>query len=165
MRLGFRTRIELPSCITKDFKYLVVDATPPGMSDYINPIVDPYNDQLTLLAGTLLAGNQQQREQQREERNEKRQQKRKEVIAGLNTLIGQLTGLLEYYNTEEREKVEEDIDRFVKKNHLAFISTPWYQPSPFNFDNQNDLKRKHRDEEILKIAGNFKKHDSSLFAD
>jgi hypothetical protein len=125
MRLGFRTRIELPSCITKDFKYLVVDATPHGMSDYINPIVDPYNDQLTLLAGD---------QQQREERNEKRQQKRKEVIAGLNTLIGQLTGLLEYYNTEEREKVEEDIDRFVKKNHLALISTPWYQPSPFNSD-------------------------------
>jgi len=111
MRLGFRTRIELPSCITKDFKYLVVDATPPGMNDFINPIVDPYNDQ------------------HNQERNEKRQQKRKEVISGLNTLIGQLTGLLEYYNTEEREKQEEDIDRFVKKNHLALISTPWYQPT------------------------------------
>lgn len=141
MRLGFRTRIELPSCITKDFKYLVVDATPPGMSDYINPIVDPYNDQ------------------HNQERNEKRQQKRKEVIAGLNTLIGQLTGLLEYYNTEEREKVEEDIDRFVKKNHLALISTPWYQPTLWNdpmidplladsISNKEDLKRKHRDEEI-----------------
>jgi hypothetical protein len=150
MRLGFRTRIELPSCITKDFKYLVVDATPPGMSDYINPIVDPYNEQLTLLAGD---------QQQREERNEKRQQKRKEVIAGLNTLIGQLTGLLEYYNTEEREKVEEDIDRFVKKNHLALISTPWYQPTLWSdpmidplladsISNKEDLKRKHRDEEI-----------------
>ena len=160
MRLGFRTRIELPSCITKDFKYLVVDATPPGMNDFINPIVDPYNDE------------------HNQERNEKRQQKRKEVIAGLNTLIGQLTGLLEYYNTEEREKVEEDIDRFVKKNHLALISTPWYQPDPFNFDNQNekkwndpmidplladsisnkeDLKRKHRDEEIHDfIRGKFK---------
>ena len=40
-------------------------------------------------------------------------------------MIGQLTGLLEYYNTEEREKQEEDIDRFVKKNHLALISTPF----------------------------------------
>jgi len=145
MRLGFRTRIELPSCITKDFKYLVVDATPPGMNDFINPIVDPYNDQLTLLAGG---------QQQREERNEKRQQKRKEVISGLNTLIGQLTGLLEYYNTEEREKVEEDIDRFVKKNHLAIISTPWYQPTLWSdtlladSSNKEDLKRKHRDEEI-----------------
>jgi len=129
MRLGFRTRIELPSCITKDFKYLVVDATPPGMNDFINPIVDP-----SFLTGTLLAGDQQQREQEskdqhNQERNEKRQQKRKEVISGLNTLIGQLTGLLEYYNTEEREKQEEDIDRFVKKNHLALISTPWYQPT------------------------------------
>ena len=132
MRLGFRTRIELPSCITKDFKYLVIDVTPPGMNDFINPIVDPYNDQ------------------HNQERNEKRQQKRKEVIAGLNTLIGQLTGLLEYYNTEEREKVEEDIDRFVKKNHLALISTPWYQPTLWNdpMIEVNDLKRKHRDEEI-----------------
>ena len=150
MRLGFRTRIELPSCITKDFKYLVIDATPPGMNDFINPIVDPYNDQ------------------HNQERNEKRQQKRKEVIAGLNTLIGQLTGLLEYYNTEEREKVEEDIDRFVKKNHLALISTPWYQPTLWNdpmtdtllsdsISNKDDLKRKHRDEEIHDfIRGKFK---------
>ena len=141
MRLGFRTRIELPSCITKDFKYLVIDATPPGMNDFINPIVDPYNDQ------------------HNQERNEKRQQKRKEVIAGLNTLIGQLTGLLEYYNTEEREKVEEDIDRFVKKNHLALISTPWYQPTLWNdpMIEVNDLKRKHRDEEIHDfIRGKFK---------
>jgi len=120
MRLGFRTRIELPSCITKDFKYLVVDATPPGMNDFINPIVDP----------SFLTGSQQEsKDQLKQERNEKRQQKRKEVISGLNTLIGQLTGLLEYYNTEEREKQEEDIDRFVKKNHLALISTPWYQPT------------------------------------
>jgi len=136
MRLGFRTRIELPSCITKDFKYLVVDATPPGMNDFINPIIDPYNDE------------------QNQERSDKKQQKRKEVISGLNTLIGQLTGLLEYYNTEEREKQEEDIDRFVKKNHQTFLEAPWnsVNMSPLLWNDPmlhvNDLKRKHRDEEI-----------------
>ena len=152
MRLGFRTRIELPSCITKDYKYLVVDATPHGMNDYINPI-------------TLLDGDHQQihpyNEAQNQIRKEKCQQKRKEVISGINTLIGQLTSILEYYNMEEREKIEDDIDRFIKKTHLAMISSPTYQPTPFNFDNQNEkkwndpmtihreLKRKQRDEEVV----------------
>ena len=128
MRLGFRTRIELPSCITKDYKYLVVDATPHGMNDFINP----YN------------------ESQNEERKQKCQQKRKEVIAGLNTLIGQLTSLLEYYNIEERKKVEEDIDRFVKKNHMNAISSPTYQPTLWDdpMTIHRELKRKQRDEEV-----------------
>lgn len=132
MRLGFRTRIELPSCITKDYKYLVVDATPSGMNDFINPIVDPYN------------------ESQNQERKEKCQQKRKEVISGLNTLIGQLTGLLEYYNIEEREKVEEDIDRFIKKNHMNAITAPTYQPTLWDdpMTIHRELKRKQRDEEV-----------------
>ena len=132
MRLGFRTRIELPTCITKDYKYLVVDATPHGMNDFINPVIDPYN------------------ESQNEERKQKCQQKRKEVISGLNRLIGQLTGILEYYNIEEREKIEEDIDRFVKKNHLAMITSPIYQPTLWDdpMTIHRELKRKQRDEEV-----------------
>lgn len=134
MRLGFRTRIELPSCITKDFKYLVVDATPYGMNDGINPLVDPYNDQ------------------QNQEKNEKKHQKRKEVISGLNKLIGQLTAILEYYNEEERKKREDDIDRFVMKNHQFFLETPWQTSQPLLWNDPmlhvNDLKRKHREEEI-----------------
>lgn len=141
MRLGFRTRIELPSCITKDYKYLVVDATPHGMNDFINPI-------------TLLDGDHQQihpyNEQQNEERKQKCQQKRKEVISGLNILIGQLTGILEYYNIQEREKVEEDVDRFIKKNHLAMITSPTYQPTLWDdpMTIHRELKRKQRDEEV-----------------
>ena len=141
MRLGFRTRIELPSCITKDYKYLVVDATPHGMNDFINPY-------------TLLDGDHQQRhpynERQNEERKQKCQQKRKEVISGLNTLIGQLTGLLEYYNIEEREKIEEDIDRFINKNHMNAISAPTYQPTLWDdpMTIHRELKRKQRDEEV-----------------
>jgi hypothetical protein len=137
MRLGFRTRIELPSCITKDYKYLVVDATPHGMNDYIIS----YN------------------ESQNEERKEKCQQKRKEVISGLNKLIGQLTSLLEYYNTEERGKIEEDIDRFVKKNHLAMITSPIYQPTLWDdpMTIHRELKRKQRDEEVADfVRGKFK---------
>lgn len=143
LRLGFRTRIELPSCITKDYKYLVVDATPSGMNDFINPIVDPYN------------------ERQNQERKEKCQQKRKEVISGLNTLIGQLTGLLEYYNIEEREKVEEDIDRFIKKNHMNAITAPTYQPTLWDdpMTIHRELKRKQRDEEVADfVRGKFKEH-------
>jgi hypothetical protein len=139
MRLGFRTRIELPSCITKDYKYLVVDATPHGMNDYIIS----YN------------------ESQNEERKEKCQQKRKEVISGLNKLIGQLTSLLEYYNTEERGKIEEDIDRFVKKNHLAMITSPIYQPTLWDdpMTIHRELKRKQRDEEVADfVRGKFKEH-------
>jgi hypothetical protein len=133
MRLGFRTRIELPSCITKDFKYLVVDASPTGMSDFINPVIDPYN------------------ETQNEERKQKFQQKRKEVISGLDRLIGQLTGILEYYNIQEREKVEDDVDRFIKKNHLAHISHPTYQPTLWDdsMTIHRELKRKQRDEEVV----------------
>jgi hypothetical protein len=133
MRLGFRTRIELPSCISKDFKYLVVDATPYGMNDAINPLIDPYN------------------ESQNQENKEKCQQKRKEVISGLNTLIGQLTCLLEYYNTKEREKIEEDIERFIQKNHLAMISSVTYQPTLWDdpMTIHRELKRKQRDEEVV----------------
>ena len=129
MRLGFRTRIELPSCITKDYKYLVVDATPSGMNDFINPVIDI---------------------ETQDERKQKCQQKRKEVISGLNRLIGQLTGILEYYNMQEREKVEEDVDRFVKKNHLAYISHPTYQPTLWDdpMTIHRELKRKQRDEEV-----------------
>jgi hypothetical protein len=143
MRLGFRTRIELPPCITKDYKYLVVDAIPSGMNDFINPVVDPYN------------------ERQNQERKQKCQQKRKEVISGLNTLIGQLTGILEYYNIEEREKIEDDIDRFVKKNHLAMISSPIYQPTLWDdpMTIHRELKRKQRDEEVADfVRGKFKEH-------
>ena len=149
MRLGFRTRIELPSCITKDYKYLVVDATPYGINDSI----------------TLLDGDHQQRylynERQNQERKDKCQQKRKEVISGLNTLIGQLTGLLEYYNIEEREKIEEDIDRFIKKNHLAIISSPIYQPTLWDdpMTIHRELKRKQRDEEVADfVRSKFKEH-------
>lgn len=133
MRLGFRTRIELPSCITKDYKYLVVDATPSGMNDFINPIIVPYN------------------ETQNEERKQKCQQKRKEVISGLDRLIGQLTGLLAYYNIEEREKIDDDVDRFIKKTHLAYITHPTYQPTLWNdpITIHRELKRKHRDEEVM----------------
>lgn len=137
MRLGFRTRIELPACITKDYKYLVVDATPSGMNDFIIY----YN------------------ESQNQERKEKCQQKRKEVISGLNTLIGQLTGLLEYYNIEEREKVEEDIDRFIKKNHMNAITAPTYQPTLWDdpMTIHRELKRKQRDEEVADfVRGKFK---------
>ena len=128
MRLGFRTRIELPPCITNDYKYLVVDATPNCMNDFINP----YN------------------ETQNEERKQKCQQKRKEVISGLNRLIGQLTGILSYYNIEEREKIEEDIDRFIKKNHMNAISSPTYQPTLWDdsMTIDRELKRKQRDEEV-----------------
>jgi hypothetical protein len=143
MRLGFRTRIELPPCITKDYKYLVVDAIPSGMNDFINPVVDPYN------------------ERQNQERKQKCQQKRKEVISGLNTLIGQLTGILEYYNIEQREKIEDDIDRFVKKNHLAMISSPIYQPTLWDdpMTIHRELKRKQRDEEVADfVRGKFKEH-------
>jgi hypothetical protein len=128
MRLGFRTQIELPSCITKDYKYLVIDATPPGMVDFINPVIDI-----------------------QDERKQKCQQKRKEVISGLDRLIGQLTGILEYYNMQEREKVEEDIDRFIKKNHLAYISHPTYQPTLWDdsMTMHTELKRKHRDAEVM----------------
>lgn len=146
MRLGFRTRIELPSCITKDFKYLVVDATPSGMNDFFDSV---------LSANKVVSYN----ESQNQERKEKWQQKRKEVISGLNTLIGQLTGLLEYYNIEEREKVEEDIDRFVKKNHLAMISSPIYQPTLWDdpMTIHRELKRKQRDEEVADfVRGKFK---------
>lgn len=137
MRLGFRTRIELPSCITKDYKYLVVDATPSGMNDFFVS----YN------------------ESQNQERKEKCQQKRKEVISGLNTLIGQLTGLLEYYNIEEREKVEEDIDRFIKKNHMNAITAPTYQPTLWDdpMTIHRELKRKQRDGEVADfVRGKFK---------
>ena len=142
IRLGFRTRIELPSCITKDYKYLVVDATPHGMNDHINPI-------------TLLDGDHQQRhpynDAQNQIRKEKCQQKRQEVISGLNRLIGQLTGILEYYNNEDREKVEEDIDRFIKKTHLAMITSPTYQPQLWDdpMTIHGELKRKQRYEEVL----------------
>jgi uncharacterized protein (UPF0297 family) len=155
IRLGFRTRIELPSCITKDYKYLVVDATPHGMNDYINPI-------------TLLDGDHQQihpyNEAENQIRKEKCQQKRKEVISGLNRLIGQLTGILEYYNVEEREKVEEDVDRFIKKNHLAMISSPTYQPQLWDdpMTIHSELKRKQRDEEVVDFVRakfmDFKEH-------
>jgi len=146
MRLGFRTRIELPACITKDYKYLVVDATPSGMNDFFVSV---------LSANKVVSYN----ESQNQERKEKCQQKRKEVISGLNTLIGQLTGLLEYYNIEEREKIEEDIDRFVKKNHLAMISSPIYQPTLWDdpMTIHRELKRKQRDEEVADfVRGKFK---------
>ena len=137
MRLGFRTRIELPACITKDYKYLVVDATPSGMNDFFVSV---------LSANKVVSYN----ESQNQERKEKCQQKRKEVISGLNTLIGQLTGLLECYNIEEREKIEEDVDRFIKKNHLAMITSPTYQPTLWDdpMTIHRELKRKQRDEEV-----------------
>jgi hypothetical protein len=146
MRLGFRTRIELPSCITKDYKYLVVDATPHGMNDFFVSV---------LSTNKVVSYN----ESQNEERKEKCQQKRKEVISGLNKLIGQLTSLLEYYNTEERGKIEEDIDRFVKKNHLAMITSPIYQPTLWDdpMTIHRELKRKQRDEEVADfVRGKFK---------
>ena len=98
------------------------------MNDFINP----YN------------------ETQNEERKQKCQQKRKEVISGLNRLIGQLTGILSYYNIEEREKIEEDIDRFIKKNHMNAISSPTYQPTLWDdsMTIDRELKRKQRDEEV-----------------
>jgi hypothetical protein len=137
MRLGFRTRIELPSCITKDYKYLVVDATPSGMNDFFVSV---------LSTNKVVSYN----ESQNQERKEKCQQKRKEVISGLNTLIGQLTGLLEYYNIEEREKIEEDVDRFIKKNHMNAITAPTYQPTLWDdpMTIHRELKRKQRDEEV-----------------
>jgi hypothetical protein len=146
MRLGFRTRIELPPCITKDYKYLVVDATPSGMNDFFDSFFVSDLSANKGSANKVVSYN----ESQNQERKEKCQQKRKEVISGLNTLIGQLTGLLEYYNIEEREKVEEDIDRFIKKNHMNAITTPTYQPTLWDdpMTMHRELKRKQRDEEV-----------------
>ena len=65
-------------------------------------------------------------------------------------MIGQLTGILSYYNIEEREKIEEDIDRFIKKNHMNAISSPTYQPTLWDdsMTIDRELKRKQRDEEV-----------------
>jgi hypothetical protein len=89
--------------------------------------------------------------------------KQKNLVKGLDALIGQLTGIKYYYEDLEEKATLQRVEEFKKETHLAYVMSPTYEPKfdftllvTSNSDDQNEKKSATKGDN--KISNPFKGH-------
>jgi len=59
--------------------------------------------------------------------------KQTSLVKGLDALIGQLSGIKYYYEDLEEKATVERVEQFKKETHLAYVMSPAYEPTKFDY--------------------------------